>query len=518
MAGPDGPCISRLSATAPGAAIRQTMSAQPAISQPGPENGPPSGPVSNSVPFVPDNEGGNRAKKRARRASVDETTSDGSGVVPATVTSPKRATGQSDDGYTVVMGKAMKKKLHKEELALETLKNELARIDKGVFKVTLRKRSDLTQEGVGGFAPGSLMNVFKELHRMFPSCSLGGGANGIHVWAPSVELARTVVGVTTVAGIAVEALCSSLSTFRARIDQVSMAFTEEEIVKELRPAGVVSAQRVPYLGVGGKPSQLGKVRLVFSQPPPTNVFLGYRLHPVVMEAERPLICFNCQRLGHHASGCSLPRACKRCGGQGHLAANCGNRPRCVNCKGAHAAGSSQCPRVAFVAEKNRLMMEARVLRHVQTSQPSAFIDNDGSASGPAIPSAASFSEHPAPARSYASVVRSVTVAEHGTPTTAVFLPKPRAIPSKRRRPPRINKIARASSKLSAKRQSTRTMRVKSTAKGLGCLSSLTGLLQGFNPQLAKALATLVEQLTPLLSLAKMLQGGRKSARKNHDGL
>lgn len=163
-------------------------------------------------------------------------------------------------------------------------------------------------------------------------------------------------------------------------------------------------------------------------------------------------------------------------------------------------------------------MEARVLRHVQTSQPSAFIDNDGSASGPAIPSAASFSEHPAPARSYASVVRSVTVAEHGTPTTAVFLPKPRAIPSKRRRPPRINKIARASSKLSAKRQSTRTMRVKSTAKGLGCLSSLTGLLQGFNPQLAKALATLVEQLTPLLSLAKMLQGGRKSARKNHDGL
>lgn len=167
--------------------------------------------------------------------------------------------------------------------------------------------------------------------------------------------------------------------------------------------------------------------------------------------------------------------------------------------------------------KNRLLMEARVLRHVQSTQPSAFIDNVGSASGSDTPPTTSPSDHPAPPRTYASVVRSITVAEGGEPAATVLLPKPRAIPGKRRRAPRTSKIARAINRRPLKRRGPKAAHAKTTAEQLGCLSSLAGLLRGFNPQLAAALAVLSEHLAPLLSLAQMLRKGRKSTHKNNNG-
>lgn len=454
-----------------------------------------------------------RGQKRARRSATDELV----GNTTSARVCPLPPTRKEADGYTLVVHKAERKKLLKEEAALEKLKSELASSSKGVFKVTLRRKPTCAEEAVAGFSAGSLMSIFKEQHNMLPACSLGGGTDGICLWAPTVEEAQKALRISIVAGIPVQALCSSFSSFRARIDQVSMAFTVEEIVAELTPVGVVTAQKVPYIGKEGKPTQLGRVRLLFSQPPPTSVFLGYRTHAVTMEVEKPLICFNCQRLGHHSSRCSWPRACRQCGGQGHLAANCSNRPHCVNCRGPHAAGSGECPRIAFAAEKNRLMMEARVLQQVRISAPSAFINGGNPEVRPSGVSESSSPAQPTMARTYASVVRSIAVAENGEPAPAVLLPKPRTIPKKRRSTHHASTKLRRGISRKSKRRNMAKGPAKAKAKGTAGLSAVAALLHGFTPELAAALAALVKQLKPLLALVRLLQGDRRSPTKTHNG-
>lgn len=182
------------------------------------------------------------------------------------------------------------------------------------------------------------------------------------------------------------------------------------------------------------------------------MFLGYRSFPVIIEPSKPLICYSCQRLGRHSAQCKLPRACKRCGAQGHLAKGCPNAVRCVNCKGSHIVGSNVCPRVVFVAEKNRLLMEARVLRYVKAGAPSATLSAEpqtpsGQTSGPRI-------ADEDVVQTYASVIRSITVTEGRVSEPAVLLPKPKVLPRrsksrirrqtepKRRRP--LRKLARVS--------------------------------------------------------------------------
>lgn len=241
---------------------------------------------------------------------------------------------------------------------------------------------------------------------------------------------------------------------------------------------------------------------------------------MTIEAAKPLICYNCQRLGHHSSTCRLPRACKRCGQQGHLASDCTNGFRCVNCKGAHLAGSSECPRVVFLAEKNRLMMEARVLQQVRETHPSAVITTvakDTASQRPDTTLTVTPGTQVAPAKSYASVVRSIAVVEDGVPAPTVLLPKQRVLPVARRasRKPRPNdQLTRRYGRRPTARANATETRSKKQATGL---SSLVGLLNDFNPQAAKALRMLVSQLQPLMHLAQLLQGDRATKNRKQYG-
>lgn len=325
------------------------------------------------------------------------------------------------------------------------------------------------------------------------------------------------MALTSVNGSPVIATCNSLSSFKARIEQVTMAFTVEEIVTELAPDGVVSAQKFPYKRPGHNSSHTGKVLLVFDRPPPPSVFLGYKAHPVIMEAAKPLTCFNCQRLGHHSSRCSLPRACRRCGEHNHLAAACPNAARCVNCKGSHAAGSNACPRVAFHAERNRLLMEARLLQQVRASAPTAFIaaevqnppDHSNTTASDTIRT-----PPPAPTRTFATVVRSITVAEDGGTAPAVLLPKERPIPRKRRSVRPSRRPTRFTRQRPPKKRKTAASRKKTTVDEFGSLSVVADLLQAFNPKAAEAVRILMTHLKPLLSLVKVLQKGESSVTKH----
>lgn len=445
---------------------------------------------------------GPRAQKRARRA-LSGGESDGE-FQPA---EEPGSFGQSDvpgtDGFTPVVSKSEKKRALKEEAALEKLKRDLSDSKKGVFKVVLRPVvQSQGQTPPAGFPSGGLLPLFKELHQKFPSCALSGDTSGICLYAPTLELAKELMAVTSVGGSPVVAACSSLSSFKARIEQVSMAFTVEEIVAELAPLGVVSAQKFPYRRPLGKTASLGKVLLAFDRPPPPSAFLGYKSHAVIMEVAKPLLCFNCQRFGHHSSQCSLPRACKRCGAHDHLVASCSNSPRCVNCKGPHAAGANICPRGAFYAERNRLLMEARVLQQVRASAPSAVIAPELTEKPIELHGAVS-----TPEKTFASVVRGIAVTENGVAAPAVLLPKPRSIPRKQRaaRPRRLP--VRPARRPRPNQPKPRTTRGKIAVGKLGGLAVMADLLQAFSPQAAEAVRTLMTHLRPLLSLVELFQKG-----------
>ena len=66
----------------------------------------------------------------------------------------------------------------------------------------------------------------------------------------------------------------------------------------------------------------------------------YRIRPYV---DKPLQCYNCQRLGHTAKSCTAGTRCLVCGGN-HKKDDCtvGATPKCANCRGDHTANSNEC--------------------------------------------------------------------------------------------------------------------------------------------------------------------------------
>lgn len=76
----------------------------------------------------------------------------------------------------------------------------------------------------------------------------------------------------------------------------------------------------------------------------------------VSESISPTRCFRCWGYGHIAASCKetdRTGLCRRCGESGHVAASCDERERCALCKGAHAAGSTKCPRYQEARIKRR---------------------------------------------------------------------------------------------------------------------------------------------------------------------
>ena len=90
---------------------------------------------------------------------------------------------------------------------------------------------------------------------------------------------------------------------------------------------------------------------------PEGIFIfqsSYRVRPYVGP---PLQCYNCQRPGHTAGGCTANPRCLLCAGE-HNRKDCSVSPsefKCANCGGAHRANSNECSfyKVAKKIEKVR---------------------------------------------------------------------------------------------------------------------------------------------------------------------
>ena len=77
---------------------------------------------------------------------------------------------------------------------------------------------------------------------------------------------------------------------------------------------------------------------------PKAVKIGYCYYRVKPFVDQPLMCYNCQRLGHTATSCRSGPRCLLCG-EAHNKNECKKKEedfKCANCKGCHKANSSAC--------------------------------------------------------------------------------------------------------------------------------------------------------------------------------
>lgn len=443
---------------------------------------------------------GNGSRKRRKMSSpcMDRTAAAAAGAPAAAVAGSGELLDQDENNFVTVESRSQKKIAFRENRDLERLKMNIQANEASIFKVVIRKNP---AEGgkADGFKEGTLLGLFKEVQVAFPSCKITGGSRGIVVGATSLDIARRALLIRTLGGQPVTASCAALSSFKARIYGVNPVFTEQEILTELSPAGVTHVKRLMSTAPGDKRRPLSKVVLTFDRQPPPSVALASRVYAVTLEADRPPLCFNCLRTGHFADRCNLPKACRRCGKHDHLAAQCTNTPWCVNCKGMHAAGAASCPRIAYLHERNRIMMEARALQQAQVMNPEAVID-EGLRAATTTSLASEATSSAEPTKTFAAVVRGIAVEKEGKIVPAVLLPKPK-------------KITRPKQRRSRRVTRKRTLRAPAcSARGaadanqiLEDLSSLSKLLVAIDPQLAEAVRTVSRTLQPLLALVPLVQ-------------
>lgn len=119
--------------------------------------------------------------------------------------------------------------------------------------------------------------------------------------------------------------------------------TEEEIVSELRPQGVIAARKIMVRRDGALVSTNACI-LTFGFPTlPSHINFGFQRLSVDVFIPNPLRCFKCQKFGHHLSNCNRPEVCARCGQAGHNDRGCEAPTRCTNCHGNHSAFDKSCP-------------------------------------------------------------------------------------------------------------------------------------------------------------------------------
>lgn len=105
---------------------------------------------------------------------------------------------------------------------------------------------------------------------------------------------------------------------------------------------ILKMTRLPKFSRGKKEaSQM--IRVDYTETSlPDKLTLCYMSYPVMTYYPPPIRCYNCQRLGHMANGCTALKRCLVCGGN-HDKSECNaSCPKCPNCGGSHVASSGEC--------------------------------------------------------------------------------------------------------------------------------------------------------------------------------
>lgn len=477
--------------------------------------------------------------KRARTASDTEDSRNG--------VEPSRGVCDTigDDGFVTVVNKKSFRRVIKAEAELSRFRESVDNGSGPVYTVRFTSQDSTLPAPEGSnkqqqvrrpdFSGEQLVKVFKALHDLVPTATLGGGPKGITATVPTISAASDLVSVSALGGVPVIGLCSTMDQFWGVIKDINPAFSDECLLSELASYGAMKIRRDTRPGLKNEKSvrvPSTRIHVLFKRTPPNKVFIVWRDHDVSVEASSPIVCFNCQRTGHTATRCTRARACRRCGAHDHLAASCRNRARCVDCSGPHPRGDSGCPVFALAREKSKVLLGSRMLQHAQLSTPAATLvvvpDPAPTRPGTSAPSTyaaavrrlvipASPDEAPEPSASRAEVVlpplRPIPAPRKST-LRAKTPPPPETGPSKQvkaafRRPSKRHRRLARSEPVPRGRAVTRVRArpPKSTDDfDFGSLSKAVSMLARINPKLGDTLRGIVKALRPLLALAPLLQG------------
>ena len=73
------------------------------------------------------------------------------------------------------------------------------------------------------------------------------------------------------------------------------------------------------------------------------VKIAHSYYPVRPYIPEPIMCYNCQRLGHKSLNCTAKTRCLLCGGNHNKKECSASNLKCVHCAGSHTANSKMCP-------------------------------------------------------------------------------------------------------------------------------------------------------------------------------
>lgn len=122
----------------------------------------------------------------------------------------------------------------------------------------------------------------------------------------------------------------------------ALDMSEEELVEELKPQGVLEVKRLTRKADGNvTPLPTLILTLDGTTTPETINFGALRLRTRAYYPS-PLLCYNCLRFGHMAKVCKGAKRCSKCS-QEHDDTMCESETSCVNCKGEHSALDKKCP-------------------------------------------------------------------------------------------------------------------------------------------------------------------------------
>ena len=96
---------------------------------------------------------------------------------------------------------------------------------------------------------------------------------------------------------------------------------------------------------GEKQIQTNSYILTFNQlNTPKEVKIDYCLERVDIYVPTLLMCFKCQKYGHHMKACRGQQTCAKCGEKDldHMAEDCLKEIRCSNCQQGHPAYARSC--------------------------------------------------------------------------------------------------------------------------------------------------------------------------------
>lgn len=321
------------------------------------------------------------------------------------------------DGFSVVVGKKVLKRLQREREDLEALKKESV-----TFRVVIKELVD-NEEGGKSEMPfkSGLMAVFDQLLTWFPSLSLKTVDGAVVVWANSCDLVQKLMNIKKIGAKDVKVSCPAAENMWTYITGVDEGFSDDEILKSLETQGLLRVRRGSRKLRNGKVVKSGVVHLLFRGIAPASITLAQRIYSVMVDPGRPLICYKCQRLGHTSRECNGEVSCRKCGQRGHVMKDCKNKARCPNCKGPHVATSKECPRLCIAMEKLTTVASRRV-----TERARAVHQNIAVQAIPSPPLVASAQTPTVPIavgrKTYANVASAVVVAGGAGPQVVANLP------------------------------------------------------------------------------------------------